>query len=723
MDLITQILSCAIGVGAQLVSKVGLEDEILDLKNRITGKEEKKRREAFNAAFEKARDSTDCSELQSLFHHRPFQEEVAAALLDPNKGFSVQRTASDFIERYPPRHARNLNAFFSNLQSTLMFDATWGPILERFSELQYRKDIQEHLRNHNFPLTSHELVQHVSREIKQNEADAALSRNVSKKSQSSQRIIHVVVQNLILGNPVQLEVNTARDKYLLDLAKDSNMSPLTHIDPFCNDLERGTPLRLSDIFTDLDTTEHKHMENEHDLRDFMKSRHLHERISAFEAINKRNRLLIMGDPGSGKSTFVKFIAYVLANAGLDSEPDNWLQKLSGWSKGALLPVRIELRVFADSISANLKNRDATPMLNFLRDQLANNQVAEFWSEFDNLLRMEEHQIVFLFDGLDEVPQERISVVVTILNKFVNQYPSHRYVVTSRPYANLSLSVQLSGFHEATLAPFNPKQIRQFIQNWFVGLAQHNRISPEDEREMKKGLLEAIKKQDLQELAERPLLLSMMALLPRRGRKLPRDRTKLYDEIIKLFMLGWEQRLGEESDISKRFDLPELRDSDLEAALFKVAYQAHKNLPNTESEADIRDTDLRAWLAEFLGGSYDKAKVLIEYIHKRAGLLIPRKLDTYTFPHRTFQEFLAGCYLVTEKTSDFPNKAASLVKEDFSRWHEVFVLACGYAARNHPLSSAISAVDYISRSMLSNFVEYRPAPFTWEIEIRGKKHGT
>jgi hypothetical protein len=103
---------------------------------------------------------------------------------------------------------------------------------------------------------------------------------------------------------------------------------------------------LADVYTDLDTTELRHVKREEELRQFMARIHDAERLPVQDVANGNQRLLIMGDPGSGKSTFMKYLCYVLARAGLAEDPSAWLTQLAPWRHGALLPVRVELRYVA-----------------------------------------------------------------------------------------------------------------------------------------------------------------------------------------------------------------------------------------------------------------------------------------------------------------------------------------------------------------------------------------
>jgi formylglycine-generating enzyme required for sulfatase activity len=131
-------------------------------------------------------------------------------------------------------------------------------------------------------------------------------------------------------------------------------------------------------------------------------------------------------------------------------------------------------------------------------------------------------------------------------------------------------------------------------------------------------------------------------------------------------------------------------SDLEAGLYEVAFRAHQGQGEAEGTADVAERDLRSWLAPYLGGSWDQAGRFVAYIRERAGLLVRHKPTAYTFPHRTFQEYLAACHLTGH--ADFPGEAARLAREDLDRWRVVYVLAAGHAARTHRLGSALSAVN-------------------------------
>jgi predicted NACHT family NTPase len=449
-------------------------------------------------------------------------------------------------------------------------------------------------------------------------------------------------------------------------------------------------LRLTDVYIDLDTTELRHVEREEDLRRYLREvQPKAERVPIQEMVNRYAKLLIMGDPGSGKSTLVKHLAYLLAQAGLAEDPTPWLERLGDWQHGLLLPVRVELRRLA-AWAGQRASDEADLLLEYLRHTWEKQGLSGFWETFLESLNAGTTTALFLLDGLDEVPTAQRQMVVDTVNGLADMYPEQRYVVTCRPYAYIGQPWRLNGFHEVTLAPFDKEQITRFVTNWYTQLARRGRIREDEADEKARSLQRAVTRRDLRGLAERPLLLTVMAQLHAYRGKLPDDRTQLYADAVDLLLERWESRVDEEG-ILERLAIPGLKMSDLKSGLYEVAYRAHSLVTaDNEDAADIPQASLREWLAPYLGGDWNKAGEFVDYIRERAGLLIRHKTEAYTFPHRSFQEFLAAAHWLSWK--DYPSKAADKVREDWDRWREVFVLSAGYAARTERLGLALAAVN-------------------------------
>ncbi len=112
-------------------------------------------------------------------------------------------------------------------------------------------------------------------------------------------------------------------------------------------------------------------------------------------------------------------------------------------------------------------------------------------------------------------------------------------------------------------------------------------------------------------------------------------------------------------------------------LNRLAYEAHREQPNLVGTADIAQSTLVQALMEAQQNPDVRPVRIIEYIRDRAGLLEPRGVGIYAFPHRTFQEYLAACHLTD---AGFPDDLADLLRAEPNRWREVTLLAGAKASR-------------------------------------------
>ncbi len=488
-------------------------------------------------------------------------------------------------------------------------------------------------------------------------------------------------------------------RYLKDLAAETNQLPWGRLAPDEAGPGKKQNLRLVDIYIGLDTTEMERMDNEDAIRLHFRQKEEMKRISAQEMIDGHSRLVLLGDPGSGKTTLVNFLTHVMACACENEDPDNCmmhLQKIGKWTHGALFPVRVVLRNFAEWRGG--KGGEEDGLVEYLRYTLEKSGLEILWPDVHKALLDESEPVLVLLDGLDEVSADDRRGMVEIIDDFAERYPHNRYIVTCRIYAYVDDQYRLHEFRQAILAPFNEEQVKGFIHAWYAEYSRQGHLDEETAKEQAGKLAHAVELRDLMELAERPLLMTVMALLHTSYGQLPEDRIELYEWTVGLLFRRWKGHIGGgENSLIESLAMPQLRMTDLEAGLYNVAFDAHAGHGEAEGTADIPELTLLKGLKPYLG-SFDKAEIFVNYVRERAGLLIRYKTDAYTFPHRTFQEFMAACHLVRMK--DYPKEAARLVKEDPDRWRIVFVLAAGLARKHQPGNAIYS----VARLCLSGVAE-------------------
>ncbi len=510
-----------------------------------------------------------------------------------------------------------------------------------------------------------------------------------------------------------LDAQTLQTAYLNHLLKSSSQLSLAGVDPKAASNEAEGQLNLSAVYTALLTLSPEHYDRlQQGGHQPQEIRHL----SALEQLNRQQRLVLLGAPGSGKSTFVNFVAMCLAGEALGHPeanlelltaplPDDKGQdqdKRQAWDHQTLLPVKIILRDFAvRGLPAPGQKATVKHLWAFIETELEEAGLQDYAPHLRQTLMQSGG--LLLLDGLDEVPtaQQRRVQIKNVVESFAASHPHCRIVVTSRTYAYQKQDWSMPDFSQAVLAYFSAGQIRRFVDGWYAHLAPLRGLHSTEAQGRAEILKRAIfSGQRLRVLAERPLLLTLMSSLHAwRGGSLPEKREELYADTVDLLLDWWESpkmvRNEEGQVVMLQSSLAEWLKIDrdkVRSLLNKVAYQAHVSQPDLKGTADIAEGDLVSYLMRLSQNPEVNPARLVEYLSQRAGLLLPRGVGIYTFPHRTFQEYLAACHLTDH---GYPGQVAELVRQDPNRWREATLLAGAKAARGS-LFSGWALVEALCR---------------------------
>jgi formylglycine-generating enzyme required for sulfatase activity len=487
--------------------------------------------------------------------------------------------------------------------------------------------------------------------------------------------------------------------YLRKVQAACNTLPLAVIDPRAVERTRKQTMDLLAVYVALNT-QTQVVEDEEESRGKVRRRRAKEAdpdevpdwlaelrpdrearlLSALEAVDGERQMVLLGDPGGGKSTFASHLALCLAGARLEElgEPadlpgDGWLAHLEpAWSHGPRLPLRVTLRHFAASERCD---GTAGGFWSYLHGNLAAEGLADFAPHLRK--RLLDGGVLVVCDGLDEVadPEQRRAVRDAVAD-FAALYghPANRYLVTCRVYAYQDPRWQLGRFAAHTLAAFSQAQVDAFVDCWYREVCRLGWKTEVEARDLTGRLQAATRRADLTPLARSPLQLTMMASLHFSWGRLPDDRAELYQQMVDLLLVRWQEgRLGEETGVSQV-----IGGGDLVSVLEQVAFEAHRAQEARDGPADVGEGVLLGVLKDFLGGDWGQAQELLAYIRERAGLLLEREPGVYTFPHRSYQEYLAGSYLARDP--EFPDLAADLLRENYAQWREVVLWAVGVMAR-------------------------------------------
>ncbi len=351
------------------------------------------------------------------------------------------------------------------------------------------------------------------------------------------------------------------------------------------------------------------------------------------------RLVILGDPGGGKTTLLRWFATACllhheGNQDLATLPDVESLPAIEW-----LPVLVRCRDLDKTRVGQATLED------LLRESLSKMQMDEAQvGALATFLRAElaAARAVLLVDGLDEItdpgPRAAFSERIEAIARCFPQAP---ILATSRIVGYREMRRRLGeSFAHATLAELTPEEKDDFIGRWCeVTIADPARRASEAEK-LRRGIHGSNR---IERLTTSPMLLTTMALVQHKVGKLPTRRHKLYWEAVGL-LLNWRGEVEDQVDPEEA--LPQLEylayamcDRDVQRLrrdqVLALLEGVRRDYPN------IRPVHARTPEA-FLAALERRTALLMEVGEVTyAGKPVP----IYEFRHLTFQEYLAALALL------------------------------------------------------------------------------
>lgn len=532
-----------------------------------------------------------------------------------------------------------------------------------------------------------ERIAQLREELRRLEAEAANAEVPGERSVTIQGNAEGTI--IVTGDDARILARDAEPDllwrgYLAILADDCSKLPLGAIDTeFVRGGGRG--VRLNEVYVDLDVTRPGRPKEEDDDERGWSWRlvrgEAQGRTAARDALSgDGRRFVLLGDPGSGKTTFAHRLCRALAKG--EELPEG----LAG-----LLPIRFILRDVASRQLGKLKKGSAVLLWNALRDELGK---AVGTDAAPRLLAWVQERLMkdgglVVLDGLDEVPsvhRHRRILLDAVEDLTAALGDASRILVTARPYAYADPQWHLDGFEILALAPFNADQVERFLDGWYLTAARRafswsEEMAAAKARQLRRALQN---RPYLGDLASRPLLVTLMATLHSSWGQLPEDRADLYEETVKLLLGRWQRsREGSNEDTPESLSqLLQVEESRVREALESLAFGVHERQKgegetSNDQPADIPEGELLVAFKPLLGGDVTPDR-LLGYLQERAGLLLYRREGVYAFPHRSFQEYLAACHVGGQPEPS--ERFRELAFADPGWWREVVLLGVGRLRR-------------------------------------------
>ena len=416
-------------------------------------------------------------------------------------------------------------------------------------------------------------------------------------------------------------------------------------------LDMEQPVALSDIYTDVNILGKLTRNQRRDLDELMDLCRVEEfyrwglggiqqkRVEGIEAVRNHSKMMILGKPGAGKTTFLKFLA---------------MSCISGKAFADLVPIFVTLKDFADR-----ENRPS--LLQFLTGEFSQWDV-----EIEPILK--SGKALVLLDGLDEVRAEYDDRVLREIREFARNYSESQIVLTCRIAAKQYIFEQ---FTEVEVADFDEQQIATFAGNWF----RRKEIKDED-------FLEELKKyRGVKELATSPLLLTLLCLAFEESGSFPTNRAELYKEGLDALLRKWDSKRGIRRDsVYKNLSVQKKEDM-----LSQIALTTFE-----KGDYFVKQRQLEDYICDYIRNTANAktndeelhldSETVLKSIEAQHGLFVERARGIYSFSHLTFHEYFAARQIVV---STSPSKLETALQNLVThitdeRWREVILLSVGMA---------------------------------------------
>jgi hypothetical protein len=362
------------------------------------------------------------------------------------------------------------------------------------------------------------------------------------------------------------------------------------------------------------------------------------RSSIGEKMGKFRHMVILGDPGGGKTTMLRWLATACLLQQSGDSAFAHLPDTETLLAVHLIPVLIRCRDLGEADLCRSFTDFLTQHLN--KSELLPEEAKVMRAVI--LQRIALGRALLLVDGLDEITNPHVrAMLCQELERTAARYPDAPIIVTSRMVGYRNMPYRMGKqFHHAIIAELDHSDKDLFANRWVEITEQHHKNAEKAKR--LEELLSALHSSDrIERLTGNPMLLTTLALVKRKVGRLPSRRAKLYREAVSV-LLNWNPRLY--SIIEEDEAIPQLE---------YLAYEMCRRGVQRLTEDEV------IGLLETLRSEYPNVHAIrrrdpphfLSLLEARSSILIRSGEDwsksphigkrVWEFRHLTFQEYLAA----------------------------------------------------------------------------------
>jgi len=355
-----------------------------------------------------------------------------------------------------------------------------------------------------------------------------------------------------------------------------------------------------------------------------------------EALKHFPQMMLLGKPGSGKSSILHHLA------------------LKAHGTDAQLAVQIKLYKIAEKAQSSESLWPQVLLKVRAEHKAAIAQAVDEW--------VHQGRGLILLDGVDEVKMEHRQKLLRAVERMLLEKPQLRCVVTSRVATDCWLNHSIPHLQVADLTQ---SDIASFVH-------KHNRCEDQAtaERRSERFLKSLAERGELYALATNPLSLRLLCLLDNGQEGLPRELVELYERAVRTLLETWPaNRVARKVHVST---------DALRHALSSAAAWMHQQGHRQATHADLLQQLAIALPRNKAKTAEQLATHCLDVATTHSGVLIEASPEIFEFLHLTFTEYLAAeHYIRMEGLAQLAEQRAD------TRYLQVIRFAAGILVRVKP----------------------------------------
>ena len=404
----------------------------------------------------------------------------------------------------------------------------------------------------------------------------------------------------------------------------------------------SSPIPLRSIYTRVNILKKITARNRATMEDLQKLFELDRRgfgikqetHDGLQVVNQLDKCVLLGKPGAGKTTFLKYLA---------------LQAIDDLLAEKRVPIFIGLKDWSDY---------GKPLEEYVINQFEICGFPDSKSFVEKLLL--GGNCLILFDGLDEV-SSNIEDTIGKIRPLLFKYSANKFIISCRIAA---YNNWFENFSDVEIADFSDKEVESFVNKWFGS----------DIQTATQCLMKMNDDESIRELASIPLLLALLCLAFDETLSFPPNKAELYKEAITTLLKKWDTtRRIKREELYRNFSTGR-KETMLSQLAFEFFEKGQYFFKQHVLENQI--IEFIKHLPEVNESSLElDGNIVLKSIEAQHGLLVERAKGIYSFSHLTFQEYFTAKYIIDNAAK---GAIRDLINKHITdpRWYEVFLIVAG-----------------------------------------------